>query len=56
MKKVGLFILSLTIILGVPAFAAAKAVTFSAESGQPGDTITVSINVDNMETNTIMDS
>ena len=48
MKKIALFILAAFLIIALPAYAAAKQVTFSSESGESGDTVTVLINVDNL--------
>jgi len=48
-KKTALFILAIFLIIALPVYAAAKQIAFSSESGNPGDTVTVSINVDSLE-------
>jgi len=48
MRKLTSFLTTLLLILALPAFAAAKAVTFSSETGTPGGTVTVAINVDDI--------
>ena len=48
LKKIVLFLFAASFMLGSAGYAAAKAVTFSSESGNPGDTVTVSINVDSV--------
>jgi len=46
--KITISLIILLFILGFSGYAAAKDVSFSNESGEPGDSVIVSINVDNL--------
>jgi len=48
MLKFTAYVTTLFLILVLPALASAKVVTFSSETGAPGDTVTVAISVDDI--------